>query len=165
MAEGAVRAMSQTLGLPAVICRMDIQYGTFSDGGMPVRQLRQILHGEPIRLPRSYPLTAALIHESDLVGFVEPCLEHAAVPPLVVNWCGDEAVPFEEYLDYMGELVGRKPIYVYDDEGHSLRRERGRPDPARRQAITGPCKTTWRAGLAQIVEHWEPLLREAGPPR
>jgi hypothetical protein len=78
-----------------------------------------------------------------------------------VNWGGDEGVQLEEYIGYMAELIGVTPIFVYDDGPNFAR---GWADPTRRQSLTGPCGIPWRDGLRRIVRHWEPILREAGPP-
>lgn len=158
--EGAARAMSQVLNLPTIMCRLQIQYGTTSDGGLPVKQLRQILDGVPIRLPKSQPMVKSIVHNDDLIAYIEPCLNAATVPAIAVNWGSDEVVRFEEYIDYMGELVGVKPIYDYED-GPNF--PMGSQDPARRRSITGPSRITWREGLKQVVEYWEPILRAAGP--
>src|SRR6266567_1861481 len=90
--EGAVRAMARVLSLPTVICRMDVQYGTYSDGGLPVKFLASILGHEPIVLPRSHDWVKALVHQDDLRAFIAPCLAAAAVPATTVNWSGDEAL-------------------------------------------------------------------------
>ena len=68
--EGAVRAMARVLNLPTVICRMDVQYGTYADGGLPVMFLANIINGVPIVLPKSYDWVKALIHQDDLRAFI-----------------------------------------------------------------------------------------------
>lgn len=147
--------MSRVLDLPAVICRMDVQYGTFSDGGMPVKFLSDVINRVPIHLPSVRSWVKTLIHEDDLFAFVAPCLGIAGVPAPVVNWAGDEAVVAEDWTDYLGELVGEEPIYVYD-ESRSL--PGGAPSAALRTSITGPVRVR-RDGLRRVVEYWEPPIR------
>lgn len=163
--EGAVCAMARVLELPTVICRMDVQYGTHADGGMPVKRLADVINGRPINLPGVRSWIKSLIHEDDLFSFVAPCLARAAVPAVVVNWAGDEAVVAEDWIGHLGKLVGREPVYEYDE-----------PDPLAggaasadfRISITGPAQLGWREGLARIAEYWEPRIRSgeyvaAGP--
>lgn len=154
--EGAVHAMARQLGLPTVICRMDVQYGTYSNGGLPVMFLANILNRTPIPLPKSYDWVKSLIHQDDLCSFIAPCLAQADVIAPVYNWAGDLAVKAEEWLGYLGELVGIEPIYDYDD---AKARPGGAASPEKRIGVTGPAKVHWREGLQRIVEFWEPRIR------
>jgi nucleoside-diphosphate-sugar epimerase len=160
--EGAVRAMARVLGLPTVICRMDVQYGTYSNGGLPVMFLADILNGVPIPLPRSYDWVKALVHQDDLMEFIAPCLAAATVPATTVNWSGDEAVKGEDWIGYLGSLVGAQPLYEYDDDGA---RPGGAPSAVLRTSITGPATVNWREGLERIVQYWEPRIRAGKYPQ
>jgi nucleoside-diphosphate-sugar epimerase len=159
--EGAVRAMARVLGLPTVICRMDVQYGTYSDGGLPVMFLASILNRQPIVLPRSHDWVKALVHQDDLRAFIAPCLAAATVPATTVNWSGDEALKGEDWIGYLGSLVGVDPVYVYDDD---KARPGGAPSAALRTTITGPATVGWREGLRRTVEFWEPRIRAGAYP-
>jgi len=154
--EGAVRAMARVLNLPTVICRMDVQYGTYSDGGLPVMLLNSILNHEPIPLPRSYEWVKALVHQDDLTAFIEPCLAAAAVPAVTVNWSGDEALKGEDWIGYLGSLVGVDPVFSYDD---GKARPGGAPSAVLRTSITGPAAVGWRDGLRRTAEFWAPRIR------
>jgi UDP-glucuronate 4-epimerase len=153
--EGAVRAMARVLGLPTVICRMDVQYGTYADGGLPVMFLADIINGVPIVLPKSYDWVKALVHQDDLCAFIAPSLAAATVPATTVNWSGDEALKGEDWIGYLGSLVGIDPVFVYDDD---RARPGGAPSAALRASITGPATVGWREGLRRTVEYWEPRI-------
>ncbi|MET0182931.1 MAG: NAD(P)-dependent oxidoreductase [Caulobacterales bacterium] len=155
--EGAVSAMARILNLPTVVCRMDVQYGTYSNGGLPVGFLTALINGAPIPLPKTYDFVKALVHQDDLVSFIAPCLGAASVPVTTVNWSGDEQLKAEVWIEYLGELVGKKPIYLYDD-ARAL--PNGAASAEFRKTITGPAKVNWRDGLRRIVEFWEPRLRD-----
>lgn len=155
--EGAVRAMARALRLPTVICRMDVQYGTYSDGGLPVKVLSDVINQNPINLPKSYPWVKALVHQDDLYSFIEPCLGAADIPATTVNWSGDQQLKAEEWIGYLGDLVGVQPIYNYDD-ARAL--PGGAPSAAKRTSITGPAQVGWQDGLKRIVEFWEPKIRD-----
>jgi UDP-glucuronate 4-epimerase len=154
--EGAVRAMARVLNLPTVICRMDVQYGTYADGGLPVMFLADIINGVPIVLPKSHDWVKALVHQDDLQSFIAPSLAAAAVPATTVNWSGDEALKGEEWIGYLGSLVGVEPVFVYDDD---RARPGGAPSAALRTSITGPAVVGWREGLRRTVEYWAPRIR------
>ena len=154
--EGAVRAMARVLNLPTVICRMDVQYGTYADGGLPVMFLADIINGVPIVLPKSHDWVKALVHQDDLRSFIAPSLAAAAVPATTVNWSGDEALKGEEWIRYLGSLVGVEPVFVYDDD---RARPGGAPSAALRTSITGPAVVGWREGLRRTVEYWAPRIR------
>jgi len=155
-AEGAVRAMARALDVPLAICRLDVQYGTFSTGGLPVARLGMLLRGEPIRLPKARPVYHTPVSDDDLIAFIEPCLAAASRPPLTVNWGGDEAVLVETYLDYMADLAGVRAVYAYADD---VPWRSCNVDNTRRLTITGPCRVSWRDGLKRLVEFWAPRLR------
>lgn len=153
--EGAVRAMARVLGLPTVICRMDVQYGTYADGGLPVMFLADIINGVPIVLPKSGDWVKALVHQDDLCAFIAPSLAAATVPATTVNWSGDEALKGEDWIGYLGSLVGIDPVFVYDDD---RARPGGAPSAALRASITGPATVGWREGLRRTVEYWGPRI-------
>lgn len=155
--EGAVRAMARLLNLPTIICRLNMQYGTFVDGGLPASHLRAILTDQPIVLPQSVPFVKAPVHEDDLMDFIVPSLQAAKVPAETINWCGDVVLDWREAVEYMGQLVGKTPIIVADD-AFSPAPVAG--DAAHRATITGPCKVHWKEGVRRIVEFWEPLIRD-----
>jgi UDP-glucuronate 4-epimerase len=159
--EGAVRAMARVLGLPTVICRMDVQYGTYSDGGLPVMFLASILNRQPIALPKSRDWVKALVYQDDLRAFIAPSLAAATVPATTVNWSGDEALKGEDWIGYLGALVGVDPVFVYDDD---KARPGGAPSAALRTAITGPAAVGWREGLERIAQFWEPRIRAGAYP-
>jgi hypothetical protein len=90
------------------------------------------------------------------MAFIAPCLAAATVPATTVNWSGDEAVKGEDWIGYLGSLVGTQPVYAYDDEGA---RPGGAPSAALRTSITGPATVSWQEGLERIVRYWEPRIR------
>ena len=81
-----------------------------------------------------------------------------SVPPLVVNFCGDEVVSAEEYCAYLGSLVGREPLLEYTEEGtyDSLV-----PDTTLMHEVLGRCEVGWRDGCRRVVEARYPELLRA----
>jgi nucleoside-diphosphate-sugar epimerase len=157
IAEGAVRTMARHLNLPTVMCRLNVQYGPWGDCGMPnTKFVRWLLDGTPVPVrPNRTPVMFSPVYNDDLIDFLEPCLEAASVPATIVNWGGDEPVSIDQMVDYLGELIGKKPIY---------REVSPHPIPAlildnsKRMSITGPCKVHWKEGLRRMVAFAHPEL-------
>lgn len=115
----------------------------------------------PIVLPGSHDWVKALVHQDDLRAFIAPSLAAASVPVTTVNWSGDEALKGEEWIGYLGSLVGIDPVFVYDDD---RARPGGAPSAVLRASITGPAAVGWRDGLEQVVRYWEPRIRSGEYP-
>jgi nucleoside-diphosphate-sugar epimerase len=150
--EAVIGYLSQSLGIPATIIRVGSASGV--DGG-PVRQrLDRIVAGKRIWLHADAPNYTTPIFESDCARLGVAALEAGRVPPLVVNWTGDDVVTVEDYCTYMGELVGREPVFEYTTETWcSLV-----PDTTFMHEVLGHCEVTWREGCRMLVEQCYPEL-------
>jgi nucleoside-diphosphate-sugar epimerase len=154
VAEGVARSGARALGLPTVIARLGVPYG--SVWGWPTRHLEDIAAGRPLVVHPSDPMLFSPIHERDIVGQLAALVGRAAVPATVVNWGGDEAVRLQEWCALMGELIGAEPVYRTSDRAF-----RGAPvDAAIRTAITGPTRVPWREGMTALVADWLALRAE-----
>lgn len=67
-------------------------------------------------------------------------MELASVPALVVNWAGSETTTAEEYLDYMGGLIDKKPIIEYTGKAYTPLW----PDVTYMHEILGHIKVHWK---------------------
>jgi UDP-glucuronate 4-epimerase len=156
VAEGVARAGARAYGLPTVIARLGVPYG--SVWGWPVRHLEDIAAGRPLVVHPSDPMLFSPIHERDIIDQLGALVDSAAVPATVVNWGGDEPVRMREWCALMGELLGADPVYRTSDGAF-----RGAPvDAGRRTAITGPTRVPWREGMTTLVADW---LALRAPPR
>jgi UDP-glucuronate 4-epimerase len=148
VAEGVARSACRAYGLPTVIARLGVPYG--SVWGWPTRHLEDIAAGRPLVVHRSDPMLFSPIHERDIVDQLAALVGAATVPASVVNWGGDEAVALGEWCALMGELIGVAPSYRTSDRAF-----RGAPvDAATRMAITGPTRVPWREGMTAVVADW-----------
>lgn len=146
MAEAAARAGCRMLGLPTVIARLTVPYG--SVWGFPSRHLRAIRAGEPVLLHPHDPQWFTPIHEDDIVATVGALVERASVPAFTVNWGGDEQVRMEDWCRYIGDLLGIEPHFEISERAF-----RGvRVDSTLRQQVTGPTLMDWRRGVAAMVD-------------
>jgi nucleoside-diphosphate-sugar epimerase len=144
--EAVARAFARSLDIPMVIARMNASYGP--NGGLPVHHLAAIRAGKPV-VTRWDPCPYSPIFQDDINAQIEPLLGAAGVPATVVNWGGDETVTVRQWSDHLAELVGTTADVVVGEQPGS---HRGMvSDPARRLAITGPCRVGWREGLRRVV--------------
>jgi nucleoside-diphosphate-sugar epimerase len=145
--EGAVRAFAATLGLPTTIARLNVAYGPYAHGGMPMLLLRRLLAGDPIEVPRQGQNWCNPIHTADLARQVPLLWAAASTPALIVNWGGDEVVGIQDMLTYLAGLAGVPAEFVASD----VTRETHAFDNTRRRALIGDCALDWRDGLRETV--------------
>ena len=158
--EAVVSYLSRSLDVPATIIRVGSASGV--DGGPMRQRLDRMVAGKPIRLHADTPNYTTPIFEPDCARLGVAALEAGRVPPLVVNWTGDEVVTVEEYCTYMGELIGKQPIFEYTpDTWCSLV-----PDTTFMHEVLGHCEVHWRDGCRLLVERCYPdLVRHNAPAR
>jgi len=158
--EGVVRSLCRIYGLPTVIGRMNVAYGgPYFDGGLPGRQLDALLAEEPIKLQRGVRWFQAPIHEDDITRHALILLDQATVPATIVNWGGDEGVEVEEWVRYIGKLVGKEPHFEYDERPRAAS---WIGDHSRREALGCFCEVGWREGMKRMIRarHPEVQIRE-----
>jgi nucleoside-diphosphate-sugar epimerase len=145
-AEAVVKFTSEQFGIPAVIARMNVSYG--QNGGLPVIHLDALRKGEPIYLHSEKPNYYNPIHEEDYYEKMLAMLDHASSPPQVINWCGSETVSAEQWCEYMAEMLGVEPNFVYVDSLIP-----GAPcDTTKMHELVGPTRVSWREGMRRLVE-------------
>lgn len=144
-AEAMARFVARAHGVPTTIARLNVPYG--DRFGWPALHLAQLLAGQPIAVHPERPNRFHPIHEDDLVRMAPRLIEIAAVPAMIVNWAGSEAVTLEEWCALLGAEVGRTPRFVET--------ERAVPSAAcdltRMHALLGPTRVDWRDGMRRLV--------------
>jgi nucleoside-diphosphate-sugar epimerase len=146
--EGAVRAFAGTLGLPTTIARLNVAYGPYGHGGVPVRFFRLMLAGEPIEVPYEGENWCMPIHTDDLARQVPLLWRAASAPARIVNWGGDEVVSVRELMTYVSEITG-VPVRFVPSE---VTRDTFAYDNTRRRALIGDCEVGWREGVRRTIE-------------
>ncbi len=150
--EVVARTMARTLDLPTIIARLNVPYG--DHGGWPFYHMEMILAGIPIPVPAGGPARYNPIHEEDIIATIPKLLEVASVPATTVNWCGEQTVSLQEWCGYLGELVGKEP--VFDESPQALR---GNPtDSIRMRELIGDTTVDWRDGIRRLVTKFHPEL-------
>ncbi|WP_225728315.1 MULTISPECIES: NAD(P)-dependent oxidoreductase [unclassified Nocardia] len=163
-AEGVVRGLAEALALPTVIARLNIVYGPYGNGGVPVILFDQMRKGQSCAVPLEGQNYCNLLHTDDVVRQVPLLWAAAQAPALVVNWGGDEEVGWTDLLTYMSALTG-VPLRL---ERSEFSRETALFDPEERRALIGDCSVGWRRGIAGTLaglfaeyrEHIAEYIRE-----
>lgn len=150
--EVVARTMARALGVPTVIARLNVPYG--DNGGWPFYQMEMIRSGIPIPVPPGGPARYNPIHEDDIIAMLPGMLAAASVPATTVNWCGDQTVSLQDWCGYIGELVGREPVFEVSDGAL-----RGGPtDTTRMHDLVGTTAVDWRDGIRRMVAAFHPEL-------
>jgi nucleoside-diphosphate-sugar epimerase len=150
--EAVVSYLSRSLDIPTTILRVGSASG--ADGGPMRDRLDQLVRGDPILVHPDKPTYVRPIFEPDCARLAVAALESGRVPPLVVNWCGDDVVTVEEYCTFMGQLIGRDPIFEYTEATfRSLV-----PDVTFMHEVLGHGEVKWQEGCRMLVEQCYPEL-------
>jgi nucleoside-diphosphate-sugar epimerase len=134
--EAVARYCARVDGLPITIARLNTFMGV--PGSFPAMHISSVLQGTTMIAPYD-PSPHTPIHMLDMQHQLEALLDAASTPALITNWCGDETVTAQDWVDRAATLSG-KPGHL------EIREAPGSPagtraDPTRRQSITGPCRT------------------------
>src|SRR5690606_13481902 len=134
--EAVARFCARAFDLPVVITRLNTFMGT--TGSFPAMHIAAVLEGREMIAP-CHPKPHTPIHTDDMKDQLEALLDSASTPANIVNWCGDENVTVQDWMDDAAAWSGRRA---------RLRVEHvpGAPagtvsDPSKRRSITGPCHT------------------------
>jgi UDP-glucuronate 4-epimerase len=150
--EGVVRALAVTLGLPSTIARLNVAYGPYGHGGMPMLLLRRMLDGAPVEVPHAGQSLCNPIHTDDVVRQAPLLWAAAKAPAQIVNWGGDDVVGVQDLLGYLAGLAGVEPRFVPSGtwrQTHAF-------DNTLRLKLAGPCQVGWRDGLRRTVQQHFP---------
>lgn len=142
--------------IPLTIIRICSTYGP--QGGAPADRLEAILQGRPIRLHPDKPNNYNPIYEDDYVALGIRAMQVAATPPITVNWSGSETVSIEDYCHYLGDLVGKQPIFDYTEQAHTPLW----PDTRYMHQVLGETRVPWREGMRRMVQALHPELTLKG---
>jgi UDP-glucuronate 4-epimerase len=151
-AEQLVQFLSRESGTPCTIIRIFSTYGP--EGGSPVDRFERLLAGRAIVLHPDAPNYYNPIFEDDYVALGIRALEVAASPPVVTNFAGSETVSAEDYLTYLGALVGVEPNITYGDDAYWPLNA----DVTHMHEVLGRCTVPWRDGMRRTVAAIHPEL-------
>ena len=140
--ESVARFCARAFDLPTVIPRLNTFHGT--PGSFPGMHIKVAMAGGSIPAP-SHPNPHTPIHFADMADQLEALLDAASTTALITNWCGDETVTAQQWMERANQLTGGSGSVTLQPPAP------GSPagtaaDNARRLSITGPCKVPfWQA--------------------
>jgi len=155
--EAVVRFAAGEWDVPTTIIRIFSTYGPL--GGAPADRCERLLAGEEIRLHPDRPNRFNPIYEDDYVTLGVRALTVGGVPARTVNWAGSETVTAEEYCEYLGSLVGRRPRFVYTDAAYTPLWA----DVTRMHELLGRTQVPWRDGMRRMLAARHPELALRAP--
>jgi len=145
--EAVARFCARAFGMPIVITRLNTYDGTLRS--MPSQVITAVRDGTPIRAP-SNPCPHTPIHIDDMRWQLEPLLDRASTPAFIVNWCGDETVPVQDWARMAGKFFGKEVSFEVNPTPGAP--PGNRSDPTLRLSVTGPCRTVFRARFLRLCE-------------
>ncbi len=156
-AEGLVRFQARQLGLPSIITRLDVAYGSRGHGGVPMIIFEFMKNDVAYQRAEGGDSYCTPIHQDDIVRQVLALIEKAAVPAPIVNLGGDEVASVEEIIRYIASLTGlTMEIRVAEDASWGMKVL----DNPLRKKLGGPCEVSWKDGvlLALRARHPDAIL-------
>ena len=150
--EAAVRLSARLWNVPTTITRLNVPYG--DNGGWPDIMLVLAQMGIPTEVHGNGPALYNPIHEDDIVAMLPKLLEIADVPPVTVNWGGEEAVSIQDWCAYLTELTG---VEIPLQEGPTAMPS-VTVDLSKQHELVGKAEIGWRDGFRRMVEVRHPDL-------
>jgi UDP-glucuronate 4-epimerase len=109
--EAIVSYLSRSLEIPTTIIRIGSASGP--DGGPMRWRLDDMVEGKPVKVHPDKPTYMRPLFEPDAAKLGIAALEAGRVPPLVVNWCGDDIVTVarsRHHAAHRGARVRRRAV-------------------------------------------------------
>lgn len=145
--EAVARFCARAFDMRVVIARLNTFNGT--PRTMPAQVIRAVLEGRTVHAPND-PNPQSPIHIEDIKGQLEAMLDAAANPARIVNWCGDEVLPVQNWARLAGEWSGQ-PVDLAVDEAPCVP-PGSAADPALRRSITGPSSVAFVAAFRTLYD-------------
>lgn len=145
-AEQLVQFLAPRLEVPTIILRIGAVYGPEATG--PMVRIQRMLRGKDVWVNPAEPRQGSVMWVDDAVRLAIVALEKGRIPPVTVNFSGDDPVSIEEYCRYSGELLGVEPGFRYTDETYPA----NQMDTTLMHEVLGACEVGWREGFRRLLE-------------
>jgi nucleoside-diphosphate-sugar epimerase len=133
--EAVARFCARAFDMRVVIMRLNTVMGYANC--FPSGVIRAVLSDRPLQAPHENNMHSP-VHIEDMKHQLEPLLDAASNPALIVNWGGDEAVSMQEWVRLTNEWSGKTAtIEVRGVVGAPIANA---ADPTLRKSITGPSR-------------------------
>ena len=149
MGEGVARFQSHALGLPTIIGRLNVAYGSCGHGGLPNVIYQFMKNGMAYEHVAGQPNYCSPIHEDDIVEQVSGLVQAAEVGAPAVNLGGDEPTTIEEIIAEVESLTGLS--MTFNPSGNTMW-DTQILDATKRTELVGPTKVGWRDGARRCLD-------------
>jgi nucleoside-diphosphate-sugar epimerase len=149
-AEQLVQFLAPRLEVPTIILRIGAVYGPDATG--PLVRIRRMLRGKEVWVNPEEPRQGSVMWVDDAVRLAIVAMEKGRIPPVTVNFSGDDPVSIEEYCLYTGRLLGVEPKFRYTDETYPA----NQMDTSLMHQVLGTCEVGWQEGFRRLVEECFP---------
>lgn len=153
VSESVVRYQARALGLPTIMTRLDVAYGSRGHGGVPMIIYEFMKNGMTYTRAEDGDSFCSAIHEDDIAEQVQNLILKASIPAEIVNLGGDEIVSIEKVIAYIEELTG---LSMKMETGPEASWGMKVLDNTKRKALGGPCKVPWKEGVRAALEARHP---------
>ncbi|PKP90995.1 MAG: epimerase [Alphaproteobacteria bacterium HGW-Alphaproteobacteria-16] len=145
--EAVARFCARAFDMRIVIARLNTINGVARS--LPAQVIRAVLEGRTITAPND-PHPHSPIHIDDLKWQLEAMLDAAATPARIVNWCGDETLPMQNWARLGGQWSGRPADLA-------VTAAPGAPpgsaaDSTLRRSITGPSRVAFEPAFRRLYD-------------
>ncbi|HEX5268439.1 MAG TPA: NAD(P)-dependent oxidoreductase [Acidimicrobiales bacterium] len=144
-AEQLVRFLAPRLEIPTIILRIGAVYGPDASG--PLVRIRRMLRGKEVWVNPEEPRAGSVMWVDDAVRLALVALEKGQIPPITVNFAGDDPVSIEDYCRFAGHLLGVEPTFRYTDETYPA----NQMDTTLMHEVLGRCETGWQEGFRRLL--------------
>ncbi len=151
-AESVARFAASAFEVPTVIARLSVPYG--DNGGWPWYHLLMMKNGAPISVHPAAPNLYNPLHVDDYIDKIPYLLGAASKDVVTVNFGGSQAVAVEEWVAYLSELTGLKPVFSNDQTAFGSLAI----DPTKMHSLIGETKVDWRDGVRRMVNALAPEM-------
>lgn len=155
-AEQLVRFLAPRLQIPTIILRIGAVYGPDASG--PMVRIRRMLRGKEVWVNPEDPREASVMWVDDAVRLAVVALEKGRIPPITVNFAGDDPVSIEDYCRFAGRLLGVEPRFRYTDETYPA----NQMDTTLMHEVLGRCEVGWQEGFRRLISACFPEAEPAG---
>lgn len=151
--ESVVRFQAKALGLPTIITRLDVAYGSRGHGGVPMILFDLMRAGQGYTRAADGESFCSPIHEDDIADQTQTLIQKAGVPAPIVNLGGDEVVSVEAMIAHVESLTGLK---MKVETGPEASWGMKVLDNTLRKELGGACRVPWKEGVRRALEARHP---------
>ena len=144
-AEQLVRFLAPRLEIPTIILRIGAVYGPDASG--PMVRIRRMMRGKEVWVNPEEPREASVMWVDDAVRLAIVALERGRIPPVTVNFSGDDPVSIEDYCRFAGKVLGVEPTFRYTDETYPA----NQMDTTLMHEVLGRCEVGWQEGFRRLL--------------